>query len=59
MEDTCVLNMVADYLLSFGASAMNTSCLAETIPPDFEGLTNNTQQMSMSYFGTLDLWNGM
>ena len=38
--DTCVLAMTADFLFAFGAKAtMNTTCLAETAPPDFEGTT--------------------
>ena len=52
--------MTADFLFAFGAKAtMNTTCLAETPPPDFEGTTVAASKLALENFGTARLWNGM
>jgi hypothetical protein len=58
-ENMCVLNMAVDYLCGFGDRPMNTTCLADIKPPDFEGASSDAQQVSKATFGTTDLWNGM
>ena len=55
--DPCVLEMVSDYLTSFGARTANASCLERRSPPDFEGLTKDVQGTARDAFGTDDLWN--
>ena len=51
--------MAVDYLCGFGERAMNTTCLADIPPPDFEGTGSDAQQVALANFGTTDLWNGM
>ena len=58
--DQCVLDMAAAYLFAFGQAPMNTTCLADIAAPDFEGTAaRSTEEISMQYFGTPRLWNGM
>ena len=49
--------MIQDYLFAFGDASMNTTCLADIPPPDFEGSTADAKQIAKEYFGTTDLWN--
>ena len=49
--------MIQDYHFAFGAASMNTTCLADIPPPDFEGSTADAKQIAKEYFGTTDLWN--
>ena len=56
-DDMCVLHMVAEYLVAFGAKPANVTCLKGRRPPDFEGELPATQKISLGAFGTTDLWN--
>jgi hypothetical protein len=58
-DDMCVLTMVADYLLAFGAAPANTSCLEGRLPPDFDGDLPATDQIARTWFGSAGLWGGM
>jgi pimeloyl-ACP methyl ester carboxylesterase len=53
----CVDSISAQFIGSLGKAKLNTTCLNSLVPPDFDGSNNDTQDLSMQYFGTRDLWN--
>lgn len=53
----CVNSIAFTFLLAFGASAPNTTCLTTIPAPDFDGLTSDVQALSLTYFNTTNLWN--
>lgn len=56
--NACVQGIVLQILATRGAGPIDQSCLALLPPPDFDGVEEATQQMSMTAFGVKDLWNG-
>jgi len=52
---TCGAQIAAIFLRSNGQQ-VNTSCINQVLPIDFAGTTENSKQISLSFFGTTDLW---
>ena len=56
-SNLCVDSILLEFISSLGQS-YDPSCLSSIPQPDWEGTEEATEQLSMSLFGTPDLWNG-
>ena len=56
-DNPCVDSILVQFLSSLGQE-YNSSCLLNIPQPDWEGTSNATQQLALSFFGTTNLWNG-
>jgi pimeloyl-ACP methyl ester carboxylesterase len=53
----CVDGIITEFFATLGTAQLDTSCLNDLVPPDFDGSEAQTQSLSQEYFGTTDLWN--
>jgi hypothetical protein len=51
----CGLQLLASYFENYG-KAIDKDCLHKVLPPDFSGITKETQSWSNQFFGTPNMW---
>lgn len=56
LEATCADGIISNFLLSTGTE-INTTCLQDIQPPDFDGSQKSTKRLANAFFGTNNLWN--
>jgi len=52
---TCGMQLMTSFINSFPHQP-NTNCINDVAPPDWQGIYPTTQQASMTYFGSNNLW---
>eukprot|EP01129_Flabellula_baltica_P008482 TRINITY_DN3374_c0_g1_i1.p1 TRINITY_DN3374_c0_g1~~TRINITY_DN3374_c0_g1_i1.p1 ORF type:complete len:483 (-),score=86.44 TRINITY_DN3374_c0_g1_i1:36-1484(-) len=53
--DGCAMHIMKQFILT--NTTNDISCLQKIPPPDYEGTTQSSQQLSQDLFGTPNLWN--
>jgi len=51
--DTCGMLMMTSFIMTGEA---DRSCIENLVPPDFDGVMENTRALSTQLFGTPDMW---